>query len=51
MPKSRTDQFELLFSPEHSLYQFLPSATADDGANTFSSGGMVVQMRMAMPMK
>ncbi len=47
MPKTRTDQFELLFTPEHSLYQFLPNATADDGNNTFASGGMVVQMRMA----
>ncbi len=47
MPKSRTDQFELLFSPEHSLYQFLPSATADEGNNTFSGGGMVIQMRTA----
>ena len=24
MPKSRTDQYELLFTPQHSLYQFLP---------------------------
>lgn len=46
MPRTRTDQFELLFSPEHSLYQFLPNAAADEGANTFAGGGMVVQMRM-----
>ncbi|HET7898182.1 MAG TPA: hypothetical protein VFL47_10940, partial [Flavisolibacter sp.] len=46
MPKSRTDQFELLFTPEHSLYQTLPSATADDGNNSFSSGGMTINMRM-----
>lgn len=44
MPKSRTDQFELLFTPEHSLYQFLPNA-ADEGGGTFSGGGMVIQMR------
>lgn len=46
MPRTRTDQFELLFSPEHSLFQFLPNAAADEGANTFTGGGMVVQMRM-----
>lgn len=44
MPKSRTDQFELLFTQQHSLYQFLPNA-ADEGGGTFSSGGMVIQMR------
>ena len=45
MPRSRTDQFELLFTPQHSLYQFLPNAAADEGANTFAGGGVVVQMR------
>ena len=44
MPKSRTDQFELLFTPQHSLYQFIPNA-ADEGSGTFSGGGMVIQMR------
>lgn len=44
IPKARTDQYELLFTPQHSLYQFLPNA-ADDGGGTFSSGGMVIQMR------
>src|SRR5215210_4809377 len=47
MPKSRTDQFELLFTPQHSLYQFLPNAADDGGGNTFSSGGMTIQMRGA----
>ena len=47
MPKSRTDQFELLFTPEHSLYQFLPNAAAEEGNNTFAGGGMVIQMRTA----
>jgi GLPGLI family protein len=46
MPKSRTDQYELLFTPQHSLYQFLPNATADEGNNTFAGGGMVINMRM-----
>src|SRR5215203_2547984 len=44
MPKSRTDQYELLFTPKHSLYQVLPNA-ADEGGGSFSGGGMVVQMR------
>ncbi|HEY1022815.1 MAG TPA: hypothetical protein VGE06_10915, partial [Flavisolibacter sp.] len=30
MPKSRSDQYELLFTPEHSLYQFLPNAAAEE---------------------
>ena len=47
MPRTRTDQFELLFSPEHSLFQFLPNAAADEGANTFAGGGVVMQMRMS----
>lgn len=44
MPKSRTDQYELLFTPEHSLYQYLPNAN-DDGNSSFSGGGMMIQMR------
>src|SRR4051812_28590448 len=44
MPKSRTDQLELLFTPQHSLYQFIPNA-ADEGGGTYSSGGTVIQMR------
>ncbi|MDQ6608553.1 MAG: GLPGLI family protein, partial [Bacteroidota bacterium] len=43
IPKSRTEQFELLFTPQHSLFQFLPNA-ADEGGGTFSSGGMVIRM-------
>ncbi len=46
MPKSRTDQYELLFTPEHSLYQYLPNAN-DDGGQSFSGGGMMIQMRGA----
>ncbi|GAA4743953.1 GLPGLI family protein [Flavisolibacter ginsenosidimutans] len=45
LPKSRTDQFELLFTPEHSLYQFLPNAADDGGNQTFAAGGMMIQMR------
>ena len=46
MPKSRTDQFELLFTSKHSLYQFLPNAADESGGGgTFSGGGVVIQMR------
>lgn len=47
MPKSRTDQFELLFTPQHALYQYLPNAADDGGAQTISGGGVVMQMRGA----
>jgi GLPGLI family protein len=47
IPKSRTDQFELLFSSNQSLWQFLPSAANDGEANSFSSGGM--EIRFAGP--
>lgn len=43
MPKSRTMQYELLFTPEHSLWQFLPNAASDD-QNTFAGGGVVIRM-------
>ena len=46
MPKSRTDQFELLFTPQHSIYQFLPNAADEGGGNTtIAGGGVVLQMR------
>src|SRR5437763_3017059 len=45
MPKSRTDQYELLFTPEHSLFQFLPNAADDGGNQSFGGGGMMIQMR------
>jgi len=41
MPKTRTDQYELLFGNGQSLLQMLPSLGSDD--NTFASGGMVVR--------
>jgi GLPGLI family protein len=44
-PRSRTDQFELLFTPQHSLYQYLPNAAADENAGSFSGGGVTIQMR------
>lgn len=43
LPKSRTMQYELLFTQEHSLWQFLPNAANDD-QNTFAGGGVVIRM-------
>ncbi len=43
MPKSRVDQFELLFSQNKSLWQFLPSTENDGDAQTHQSGGMVIR--------
>ena len=43
MPKSRTSQFELLFTPDHSLWQFLPNAAAEEN-NTISSGGVMIRV-------
>lgn len=42
MPKSRTDEFELLFSGNQSLWQFLPSNNNDD--QSFSNGNGVFRM-------
>lgn len=46
IPKTTTDQYELLFANNQSLFQLLPSANTDEGGNTFRSpdGGMVVRM-------
>ena len=38
MPKSRTNQYELLFTPKHSLYQFLPNAADESGGGGTFSG-------------
>jgi GLPGLI family protein len=42
IPKSRTDQFELLFSGNQSLWQYLPSLGGEDQGN-FSGGGVVLR--------
>lgn len=42
IPKSRTDQYELLFSQNQSLYQYLPSADGGE-AGTFSAPGIVMR--------
>src|ERR1700694_3903512 len=41
-PKSRTDQFELLFGNNQSLWQYLPNINADE--NSFSGNGIAVRM-------
>lgn len=48
MAKPRVHQFELLFTPQHSLYQFLPNAADEGGGDaSFSSGGVNIMMRSA----
>ena len=48
MAKPRVHQFELLFTPQHSLYQFLPSAVDENnGDASFSGGGVNIMMRSA----
>ena len=42
VPRSRTDQYELLFGNNQSLFQFLPTAVNED-PGTFSGGGMVMR--------
>lgn len=39
LPKSRTDQYELLFGNNQSLWQYLPDASSEGDLNTFSAGG------------
>ena len=42
LPRSRTDQYELLFSNNQSLWQYLPDANSEGGdPNTFGGGGMM----------
>lgn len=42
IPKSRTDQFELLFGNNQSLWQYLPSINLEE-QNTFSGNGVVLR--------
>jgi len=41
IPRSRTDQFELLFANNQLLWQFLPSSENDGGDQTFAGNGRV----------
>jgi GLPGLI family protein len=43
IPKSRTDQYELLFGNGQALWQYLPSAATEGDANSFGGGGVVVR--------
>jgi GLPGLI family protein len=45
IPRSRTDQYELLFSNNQSLWQYLPDANGEGDPNTFTAngGGMVIR--------
>ena len=49
IPKSRTDQFELLFANNQSLWQYLPTAANESGGDISAGGGAFV-MRMPMGM-
>jgi GLPGLI family protein len=49
IPKSSTDQYELMFANGQSLYQTLPSTNSEEGGNSFRTadgGGMVVRMNI-----
>lgn len=43
IPKTRVDQFELLFSSSQTLWQFLPSATNESDAQDFQGSGTVIR--------
>jgi GLPGLI family protein len=47
LPKSRTDQYELLFGNNQSLWQYLPDANADGDPNTITAGGGAMVFRFA----
>jgi GLPGLI family protein len=44
IPKSRTDQYELLFGNGQSLWQYLPNAANEGDPNTFAGGEIVLRM-------
>ena len=41
LPRSRTDQYELLFVNNRLLWQYLPDANSEGDGNTFGGGGMM----------
>lgn len=47
LPKSRTDQYELLFGNNQSLWQYLPDANSEGDPNTFTANGGVAVIRIA----
>lgn len=47
LPKARTDQYELLFGNNQSLWQYLPDANSQGDPNTFTANGGVAVIRLA----
>lgn len=47
LPKARTDQYELLFGNNQSLWQYLPDANSEGDPNTFTANGGVAVIRFA----
>ncbi len=49
LPRKRTDQYELLFGNNQSLWQYLPDANSEGDPNTFTSsnGGAIAVIRVA----
>jgi GLPGLI family protein len=47
LPKARTDQYELLFGNNQSLWQYLPDANSEGDPNTFTANGGVAVIRLA----
>jgi GLPGLI family protein len=43
LPKSRTDQYELLFGNNQSLWQYMPDANQEGDPNTISNGNMILR--------
>jgi GLPGLI family protein len=47
LPRSRTNQYELLFGNNQSLWQYLPDANSEGDPNTFTAGGGAMVLRFA----
>jgi GLPGLI family protein len=47
LPRSRTDQYELLFGNNQSLWQYLPDASSEGDPNTITAGGGAMVFRFA----
>jgi len=47
LPRARTDQYELLFGNNQSLWQYLPDANGEGDPNTFTANGGAMVLRFA----
>lgn len=47
LPRSRTDQYELLFGNNQSLWQYLPDANSEGDPNSVTAGGGTMVFRFA----